>query len=601
MILTRLVTNFKGVTTDVPLSQKCAVVGENRSGKTALLRAVKLALTPNPPAAQASRYFKLAPKGATDLYSRLFIDNELVASFTVAKDGKGRIRAAQQSFDGDLGRLPHDQIAQLLPSSSFRDLVDLGDKKAREEIFRRFGQISGVAQIPQPPTLAGEEVAMWQEGIQVATHGQTDPAVVLAAAAEWFRAEKLRLAKEVRDAKKDIAEMSARVQTLVAGAELIPELEKQYDLAVIHDNLDLSRQGLAAAQRDRALLDAEGAAFAAREQEIEVAMRANVQADEASRAEIDALLARRQELENAIHDNETRLSRINALLDTIVLTDADAVAFRKAGRDVWALSQDEVNKLREERAYEIGAAQLQRTTIDQDIARLRAHGRVDTAMMQARLKQDRASWESRSGLCDQRLEIFSKTIASVASYEGPSASEIKQTLDDLRNGQALRRQLEEMEVAVRQKKVFADVAKELESKAETLLESLLKKVSSGAESAVNRYMPSGFTAKLELGGGECRWCVLNATDGEPSDKDVMCGAEKAALTVALALAWTEGAPVRIVTLDDEDLGPFHSSPENLRSLLLALDAAVDDGHLTQLIVAGLRRDEVPAGWDVVVR
>jgi hypothetical protein len=81
----------------------------------------------------------------------------------------------------------------------------------------------------------------------------------------------------------------------------------------------------------------------------------------------------------------------------------------------------------------------------------------------------------------------------------------------------------------------------------------------------------------------------------------MCGAELASLLIALALAWTDGAPFRALTLDDADLGPFHSSPKNMRLLLDLIAKAKAQGMIDQALVCGIRKDEVPEGWTVIER
>jgi hypothetical protein len=177
---------------------------------------------------------------------------------------------------------------------------------------------------------------------------------------------------------------------------------------------------------------------------------------------------------------------------------------------------------------------------------------------------------------------------------------IKAKIDALRETENVRTMTTQLETTIREKRNEQAIAKVLEKEAETLLQNLLQQVAVGAETAVNKYMPVGFTAKLDLSGGGCEWRSIGA-DGRPHNRHTMCGAEKASLLVALALAWTEGAPARFLTLDDEDLGPFHSSPENLQALLTKIKEAVDTGALTQAMVCGVRKDEVPADWLVIER
>ena len=68
--------------------------------------------------------------------------------------------------------------------------------------------------------------------------------------------------------------------------------------------------------------------------------------------------------------------------------------------------------------------------------------------------------------------------------------------------------------------------------------------------------------------------------------------------VAIACAWSDGAPYRFLLLDDTDIAGF--SAENVRNLLTTVAAAVKEGRLTQAFVAWSRPAEIPdEGWSVV--
>jgi hypothetical protein len=108
---------------------------------------------------------------------------------------------------------------------------------------------------------------------------------------------------------------------------------------------------------------------------------------------------------------------------------------------------------------------------------------------------------------------------------------------------------------------------------------------------------SAFAARLVLD-DDCRWGVLGR-DGTPHGRGVASGSEWSSLAVALACAWTEGAPLRVLLLDDGDLGRF--DPTHLAAFLSAVKGAVEAGRLTQAIVAWSRPNEIPSGWMKIER
>ncbi len=200
---------------------------------------------------------------------------------------------------------------------------------------------------------------------------------------------------------------------------------------------------------------------------------------------------------------------------------------------------------------------------------------------------------------ENALARLHEVVGEVLDYSGPTSEDLRTLLLPLEQAQYAKQQLTQMETAYRGKRTRSALVKDLSEKSRDLLDTLVQGVRSRAEEAVNRYMPAGFRAHLDLLEGGCSWCV-RTVEGE-SDRFVMSGAEKASLMVALALAWTEDLPVRFLMLDDEELGPFHSSPENLSAMLKMVEDAVAAGHVAAAYVAGIRKDEVPANWNVIER
>lgn len=123
----------------------------------------------------------------------------------------------------------------------------------------------------------------------------------------------------------------------------------------------------------------------------------------------------------------------------------------------------------------------------------------------------------------------------------------------------------------------------------------LKKIALQVTQEVNKYMPVGFKAALEIDVRSIGWSVVD-TIGDNRGRYVMSGAEKSALALGLARAWLTSEKKTIALFDDEDIGVFHSSPVNLVNFLKAVEG---ESRFEQVFVAGLREAEVPTGWNVI--
>ncbi|APU88860.1 hypothetical protein Rctr197k_029 [Virus Rctr197k] len=177
------------------------------------------------------------------------------------------------------------------------------------------------------------------------------------------------------------------------------------------------------------------------------------------------------------------------------------------------------------------------------------------------------------------------------SYEGQTAAELKARIKALEDAETASRQLDAEVAKLRQLGSDQDLYKLLETEAARELNVLLTRTAETANATVNKYMPEGFRAQLDI--ESAQWTVVGM-DNRPHKRKAMAGSEFGALVPALAEAWTEDAPARYVLLDDEDLAFFDT--ENLALLLQSLKDACDDGLLTQVFIAWSRPHEIPDGW-----
>jgi flagellar biosynthesis regulator FlaF len=178
-----------------------------------------------------------------------------------------------------------------------------------------------------------------------------------------------------------------------------------------------------------------------------------------------------------------------------------------------------------------------------------------------------------------------------AAYDGPASMVLKFQIAALDTAANTSTALDKAVAETRQLTVQQEIAKTLEQESARMVSTLLAKTAETANAAVNKYMPEHFRATLDL--ETAQWSVIGVDD-RPHGKRVMAGSEFGALLPSLGLAWTEGAPGRFLTLDDEDLAFF--DPDNLLLLLQALKDACDEGFLTQVFIAWSRPHEIPDSW-----
>jgi len=106
----------------------------------------------------------------------------------------------------------------------------------------------------------------------------------------------------------------------------------------------------------------------------------------------------------------------------------------------------------------------------------------------------------------------------------------------------------------------------------------------------------GFTARLVIDETTPRWEVVGA-DGVPHPVGAMSGSERASLTIGLACAWTEGSPLRVLLLDDTDVGMFDA--DGFTALLTRIEAVVGAGRIGQAVVCSTRTTDPSAAWSII--
>lgn len=595
-MFTRIETNFKGRPASLELGRLNALVGPNRSGKTAILTALRAACTPGPAAAQAQRYFGLAPKDADEVYARLYIDDEIAASFSVVSDNKGKPKAPKQVFGPSFPSITPDQAKNLFPTVTLRDLLAQGDIKAREAIFRRFGELTGG--VPEPFALDDESKAIWAQAVAQSSQGSADVANTLAAVGEWLRSEQRKLADEMKQIEKRVKELRDQLR-LAPSVEMLGEYREQVARAQHAEAHAATIARLGELRTRLNELTAQEDSLTAGAQTVTLKKLSVESARRAMEDQIAELQRQLNALDAEADELRTRLSRIDSL--TFLAGVADDCMLCAQGQ-VTKERRAELEALAKDRSESLAALDRKRQSFITTAETLRTEHRVKQVEVEQeeRLYNDSvASHRRQKDQIKAEIARLEAIIGDAADYTGPSSADLLEAMRPLEQVEYSKAQLVEFETTFRGRRTRAALVKDLSEKSRELLDELLHQVQSKAETAVNKYMPQGFLAKLDLSDGGCTWCVVTVEG--TSDRFLMSGAEKASLMLALALAWSEDLPVRFVVLDDEELGAFHSSPENLTALLQMIELAVSAGQVTAAFVAGIRREEVPASWTLIDR
>lgn len=587
-------SNVKGGVA-VPLSPCTAIVSEkNRAGKTAVLDAIRLALSgAHPVGPHAADLAGLTADGSLP-WAKLIGDK----SGAEMEFPSGR-KTPKHELTGELASLSGAALTNLLPQVAMRDLLTLGTAKAREELFRRFGQ--GIEE------LSAEGLDDAQEALFRAMLAQTngDPVQRVTEAGTNLRSHKRLLSAKLKTQEDE----KARLQAEMSAAdpltdEQVEALEAQLRA---HDQYKLA-ETLRAAVTQKAAAIAAGveqfnqlqAPLTPEEVQEQVAALPEVAAHKAAQVAFDAVTAaskpsERLELLRAVVSLRALNVEHGACITCATVGPANMAEMLAKGRA--ALAQEEQRAEGQQQALNEASQRLQQAAVNRASAERAFHQQAATY---------RAQCAALRTQLEQMAEAYKHdlaTLESVGGAEQPAESEdaLRLALTKARKAKLVREQLSALSASIRETRNEQASAKAVESVLSDTMNDLATGVKARAEKAVNDWMPEGFRAVLQLedteGKPTCRWEIVGS-DGRSHPRGAASGAEWSALAVAIACAWSDGSPYRFLLLDDTDIAGF--SAENVRNLLNGVAHAVQEGRLTQAFVAWSRPSEVPQeGWSVV--
>jgi len=592
-------------------------VGGNRKGKSAGIEAVRLAWTGKLPGlVHGKDVVEFTPDGVKHLSTELSNGAHTAAYSAEA----GKKLPGAPTFSPDLAQRVSG-YEHVLPSVSLRDLLSKSAEKARETIMTRFG---GLKTIPVPKALDEQQLNLWCEaiaavaGVQslvsadalIASAIEQKPAAeILAGMQGWFDRAQRAANTEANGKERDL-ETARDIAFDLAGVELLPELEAQRDKARAFEQQASNRASLVVAEQQMADIQPRAEAIIAECEAAEADLTRLQEARDRAGVVAEKILADAQQMLDEAAEEQDKYQRAldaHALLER-VMGQPDPAATpcpfcATCGID-WTARIAQVQALvairknnAEASAYNADVKRKEAQTAVDESAQLvaTAQQRVATA------QHDRAKLKTEAHRVEASIDALRGALGDMADYAGPASAEIETQIGQLRNAEASRMNLERMETDVRVLRRRADTAKTLKTEAKKAMTAALRKTKKRAETAVNKYMPDGFAARLALSDKQCEWRIVGDDDRAHS-RHTMCGSEKASIIVALALAWTEDAPTRMLLLDDEDLAMLE--PDNLQAMLQQIEARVADGTVDQVFAAwpAARIDhveDIPASWNVI--
>lgn len=605
----RIVSNVKGRDMDIPLAACTAVVSErNRAGKTAVLDAIRLALTGKHPIGPDA--VDLAGLTADASLPFATLSGDAASTTFFFPDGK---KTPALTVAGEFLTLPTAEAGKLLPMVANRDLLTLGTAKAREGLFRRYGAEVLATATVVPVGLSPEQGKLWNQAIEGDRTALTlDTVEKLAAAGTWIRSHKLGLGKQVKALEEEKQRLHDLAVAAGAGAptdDLINGIQKKIDTHRAMASTTLLRSR--AAQSESRLLELipvyQNTPQPMKAEEFEAAKAAIT-----AKYPMDQLrksVETGQEFITAQQKN-VRLFTMMVGLRKHLLSSGDCLICVPSGYEhdnakIAQLVKEAEEQLKtaqlavqaaehswsQDAAY-LNEAQLLRNNEIAELERTRAQQTNVYERVLADIKAAKANHEAAQAMLAE---------AGVAEVPSESLEVLQQQLQALNNAKAEGNRATTLASDIRRITTEQEDTKTVEKQLGLRLNELVASVRTSAQSAVNAWMPSGFVAALMLedtdGKPACRWEVLGA-DGQPHPRGAMSGAETAALQVAIACAWSDGQKYRFLLLDDADLAGFNA--ENVRNALTMVAAAVKAGKLTQAFVAWSRPQEIPdEGWSVV--
>lgn len=589
---TEATTSIKGPRRTVELGPCTAFVGPNMSGKSAWLETVRLAITGKHPVGRAKAALVKLTLPNMPLVTEV-TGPDAAAHFNIDVSKRGTVKGVDTNVSGALAMLSPAEREALFPTITLRELLTYGNKRAKEALFQRFGSMP---QVLTPDGLTEEQQQIWEDAID-ATKGQ-DAVDVLAKMGSAFRSMILTVGRDVNSLDAQIKEARMEMREIVEASNSLAELEALHDKAVAWEtrtdpSVELAEQTALLAQYETEVQECieEQKQYDAQAPEREAEMQTLQQ-------ELDVVNYEISQIEAATAPAATRVARTKMLAEIaadMVQHNVNTCPVCSHGTNAQQLKTDlDARKVTRENDYASQVTEL-------DSLRRRSSalaGRISSASgthrtVEQSLRTKAARAQNNALHCQAAISAL-RNVVSVEEYEGPSSAQIKQQMAELRKIDAKRIRISQDATRISALKARREAIKTCAREAEELLEMLLQTVATAAEDCVNRNLSEGFEAQLDL--DKMMWLIKDSS-GEFREPALQSGAMEAELAKALMLGWSEGAPIRIPLIDDEDLKGLDTA--NARGFMQKLYDLQQAGELTQVFVATNRVEDVPEGYNII--
>lgn len=619
-IAAHLKSNMRGYDIDLPLGKLNAIVGPTRRGKSSILESIELALTGEGPVG-ASHLKELAPKGdKLRVELQLFSDGDLVDACKYDAGARPVHRA--------LGTVPEHLLPSTCPVNSFGYLLEKSAAITREEILRRFPPEGGI-DLSLPAEVDEYATGIWNKLCEELAQPEQDALELILKLGGKLRSEKSQNSSRVTVETERVARLRR---------ELAPVALRQFDIEALQVELSVAfkAEGAAAViERSTARREElQQAVLKLRDEycEWDLANEAwqgqgqfELLKDEYAKAEqeLEAHLASPApgavDYTEALLEAKERVTRMRALSQVVAgAIQAELESCPCCGVNVGGFDQVHLTSLIEETQAREEALRL----LEQEARDVTLRGRQQSLEWNnKKVRLERAVQQAlqcvREGeefiahgftLAEKCAVAEANQAAFEASFkaltrdaaEHRSTHEIRGELAEATKVLAMRKEYEEAAGALAVHVKYGEAIRTLERACMTINDRAMQAIVENVREKASVICPEGYVVEVDIDESKCGWRVLGV-DGELHRSGVASGSESVTILLGAASAASADCPLRVINIDDAQLGPFRTDPAMLRSFLQRLEDAVTAGQFYMVNVAGLLPHEVPSSWNLIER
>lgn len=546
---------------NIELADLTVVSGNNQSGKSAIATGIRLALTGSAPklGKTAQMHARLIPHGAVRAQAELQ-GPDGSAEYLLNRTATGGFTASSL-FTGRLQSL-FDQREDIIVSDTASLLLAGKTARGREELVRRFGQSDADA-LACPPGLLPDQVSIWVESIDVVKRELKVASApeILGGMTAWCRTAAAAARKSAAAVGLELKGLTSAKTRPLTGATRA-QLEDELAAWRLYDSQSAKRAAVqTASAAAQTILTVDLPRVRAQIVELEGQLIAQHPVDEARAAW--------QRVATLVSLAEIQLKEARSGCPFCGHDDHDLVKWSKR-LEVLVPIRDKRRRLLDDAEVNLQRAET--------VARLR---------------------EQEAALLKELAEHQVTTKTELAPKPPRSADQAREDLSRIDTAVALAAKAKDLQLAIREFERRGENISVVSDQIATRQLELISAARGAALDQVNRFMPPGLRAALEVTDTAVLWGVQPDGEAEPSWAGSGSGYEEGCLVAALGAA-TAQTPLRLVVLDDDYLGAFDAS--KILDFMAVLQRAVRSGSITQALLFWNRPHELieARGWRHVI-